>query len=167
VTVPVERDPEPVGEFRSFTAELCRLADWLTQCRIKTVAMESTGGLLDSALRNLEARGFEVVLVNARDVHNVPGRKSEVQDCEWLRELHSVGLLRASFRPSAAIDATANDRRRCCWRSQRFLVRQPAQHDLSIAGLSLLRRRLYKQSRRISERSSGGSRVISGAKNCS
>jgi len=105
VAVPVERDPEPVREFRTFTAELCCLADWLSQCRIKTVAMESTGVYWIPLYEILEARGFEVVLVNARDVHNVPGRKSDVQDCEWLRELHSVGLLRASFRPSAAIVA--------------------------------------------------------------
>jgi transposase len=103
VAVPVERDPEPVREFRTFTAELIRLADWLGQCRIKTVAMESTGVYWIPLYEILEERGFEVVLVNARDVHNVPGRKSDVQDCEWLRELHSVGLLRASFRPAAAI----------------------------------------------------------------
>jgi transposase len=103
VAVPVERDPEPVREFRTFTAELIRLADWLAQCRVKTVALESTGVYWIPLYEIREARGFEVVLVNARDVHNVPGRKSDVQDCEWLRELHSVGLLRASFRPAAAI----------------------------------------------------------------
>jgi transposase len=101
VAVPVERDPEPVREFRTFTAELMRLADWLAQCRIKTVAMESTGVYWIPLYEILEERGFEVVLVNAREVHNVPGRKSDVQDCEWLRELHSVGLLRSSFRPDA------------------------------------------------------------------
>jgi transposase len=103
VAVPVERDPEPIREFRTYTGELTRLADWLTQCRIKTVAMESTGVYWIPLYEILEERGFEVVLVNARDVHNVPGRKSDVQDCEWLRELHSVGLLRASFRPAADI----------------------------------------------------------------
>jgi transposase len=103
VAVAVERDPQPVREFRTFTAELCRLADWLIQCQIKTVAMESTGVYWIPLYEILEARGFEVVLVNARDVHNVPGRKSDVRDCEWLRELHSVGLLRSSFRPSADI----------------------------------------------------------------
>jgi transposase len=103
VAVPPDRDPEPVREFRTFTAELCRLADWLAQCRIKTVAMESTGVYWIPLYEILEERGFEVVLVNARDVHNVPGRKSDVQDCEWLRELQSVGLLRSSFRPSAEI----------------------------------------------------------------
>lgn len=101
VAVPVERDPEPVREFRTFTAELIRLADWLAQCSIKTVAMESTGVYWIPLYEILEERGFAVVLVNARDVHNVPGRKSDVQDCEWLRELHSVGLLRSSFRPAA------------------------------------------------------------------
>jgi transposase len=101
VAVPVDRDPQPVREFRTFTTELSRLADWLAQGRIKTVAMESTGGYWIPLYEMLEARGCEVVLVNARDVHNLPGRKSDVQDCEWLRELQSVGRLRSSFRPSA------------------------------------------------------------------
>jgi transposase len=92
-----------VREFRTFTGELERLADWLAQCRIKTVAMESTAVYWIPLYEILEQRGFEVVLVNAREVHNVPGRKSDVKDCEWLRELHSVGLLHASFRPAAAI----------------------------------------------------------------
>jgi transposase len=103
VAVPPERDPQPVHEFRTFTTDLQRLADWLAQCRIKTVAMESTGVYWIPVYEILEQRGFEVLLVNARDVHNVRGRKSDVTDCEWLRELHSVGLLRASFRPAAAI----------------------------------------------------------------
>src|SRR6202043_484858 len=103
VAVPPDRDPEPVREFRTFTAELHRLADWLTQCGVKTVAMESTGVYWIPLYEILEQRGFEVVLVNARDVHNVRGRKSDVSDCEWLQQLHSVGLLRASFRPAAAM----------------------------------------------------------------
>jgi len=103
VAVPPDRDPQPVREFRTFTADLHRLADWLVQCGVKTVAMESTGVYWIPLYEILEQRGFQVVLVNARDVHNVPGRKSDVKDCEWLRELHSVGLLRASFRPAAAI----------------------------------------------------------------
>jgi transposase len=103
VAVPSDRDPQPVREFRTFTGELYRLADWLSQCGIKTVAMESTGVYWIPAYEILEERGFEVVLVNARDVHNVRGRKSDVSDCEWLQELHSVGLLRASFRPAASI----------------------------------------------------------------
>ena len=103
VAVPPDRDPQPVRAFRSFTGELERLADWLARCRIKTVAMESTGVFWIPLHEILEQRGFEVMLVNARDVHNVRGRKSDVMDCEWLRELHSVGLLRPSFRPAAAI----------------------------------------------------------------
>ena len=86
----------------AFAADLHRLADWLAQCGIKTVAMESTGVYWIPVYEILEQRGLEVVLVNARDVRNVRGRKSDVQDCEW-QELHSVGLLRASFRPDAAI----------------------------------------------------------------
>jgi hypothetical protein len=103
VAVPPDRDPQPVREFRTFTTELERLADWLARCGIKTVAMESTGVYWIPLYEILEQRGFEVMLVNARDVHNVRGRKSDVMDCEWLRELHSVGLLRASFRPAAAM----------------------------------------------------------------
>src|SRR5215475_3612708 len=103
VAVPPERDPQPVREFRTFTADLHRLANWLAQCGVKTVAMESTGVYWIPLYEILDERGFEVLLVNARDVHNVRGRKSDVKDCEWLQQLHSVGLLRASFRPAAAI----------------------------------------------------------------
>jgi transposase len=103
VAVPPDRDSQPVREFRTFTGELNGLANWLAQCGVKTVAMESTGVYWIPLYEILEQRGFEVVLVNARDVHNVRGRKSDVKDCEWLQELHSVGLLRASFRPAAAI----------------------------------------------------------------
>lgn len=103
VAVPPDRDPEPVRCFKTFTAELHRLADWLVTCGVKSVAMEATGVFWIPIYEILEARGFEVLLVNARHVRNVPGRKSDVTDCEWLRELHSVGLLRASFRPAAEI----------------------------------------------------------------
>src|SRR5215472_2362667 len=103
VAVPPDRDPQPVREFPTFTTELERLADWLARCGIKTVAMESTGVYWIPLYEILEQRGYEVMLVNARDVHNVRGRKSDVMDCEWLRELHSVGLLRPSFRPAAAM----------------------------------------------------------------
>ena len=105
VAVPRDRDPMAVREFKTFTADLQRLAEWLVQCRIKTVALESTGVYWLPVYETLEARGIEVVLVNARDVHNVRGRKSDVSDCAWLQELHSVGLLRPSFRPAAAIVA--------------------------------------------------------------
>ena len=112
VAVSRERDPQPVREFRTFTTELYRLVDWLAQCGIKTVAMESTGVYWIPLYEILEERGFEVILVNARNVHNVRGRKSDVSDCEWLQELHSVGLLRPSFRPAAAIVARSYLRER-------------------------------------------------------
>ncbi len=105
VAVPADRDPEPVRAFSTFTAELHRLADWLVGCGIKTVAMESTGVYWIPLHEVLEERGLEVVLVNAHHVHNVRGRKTDVQDCQWLQELHSVGLLHASFRPAGEIVA--------------------------------------------------------------
>jgi transposase len=105
VAVPPDRDAQPVQSFPTFTADLQRLAEWLTACRVKSVAMEATGVYWIPIYELLEARGFEVVLVNARHLKNVPGRKSDVSDCEWIRELHSVGLLRGSFRPTAAIVA--------------------------------------------------------------
>lgn len=103
VAVPPERDPEPVHSFKTFTADLHHLADWLQACKIKTVAMESTGVYWIPIFEILEERGFEVVLVNSRHIKNVPGRKSDVLDCQWIQELHSVGLLRGSFRPAAEI----------------------------------------------------------------
>ena len=105
VAVPPGRDPEPVRCFKTFTDDLHRLADWLVACGVKTVAMEATGVYWIPIYEVLEARGLEVLLVNARHVRNVPGRKSDVADCEWLQELHSVGLLRGSFRPTAEIVA--------------------------------------------------------------
>lgn len=105
VAVPPDRDVTPVQSFRTFTNDLLRLADWLTAGRVTSVAMEATGVYWIPIYEILEARGFEVVLVNARHLKNVPGRKSDVSDCEWIRELHSVGLLRGSFRPPDAIVA--------------------------------------------------------------
>lgn len=103
VAVPADRDTESVQSFPTFTEDLHRLADWLQQCRVDTVAMESTGVYWIPLFQILEARGIEVHLVNAQHVHHVPGRKSDVLDCQWLQYLHSVGLLKASFRPEQAI----------------------------------------------------------------
>lgn len=103
VAVPPDRDPTPVQSFKTFTPDLLRLADWLTACRVTSVAMEATGVYWIPVYEILQARGFDVLLVNARHLKNVPGRKSDVSDCEWIRELHSVGLLRGSFRPADAI----------------------------------------------------------------
>src|SRR5712691_10477849 len=101
VAVPIDRDPHPVRVFGTFTPDLETLADWLTACRVTTVAMESTGVYWIPIFELLEARGFEVYLVNAQHIKNVPGRKRDVQDCQWIQRLHSYGLLSASFRPEA------------------------------------------------------------------
>lgn len=105
VAVPPDRDPTPVRSFTTFTSDLLRLADWLVACRVTSVAMEATGVYWIPIFEILEARGLTVLLVNARHLKNVPGRKSDVSDCEWIRELHSVGLLRGSFRPPDTIVA--------------------------------------------------------------
>jgi len=92
-------DDEPVREFSTFTGDLERLAEWLQTCGITTVAMESTGIYWIPVFEILESHGLEVRLVNARHVKNVPGRKSDVLDCQWLQQLHTYGLLRGAFRP--------------------------------------------------------------------
>jgi transposase len=98
-----DRDPEPVRSFGTFTADLHRLADWLVQGGVTTVAMESTGVYWIPAYEILEQRGLEVVLVNARDAKHVPGRKTDVSDAQWLQRLHEYGLLRGSFRPKGEV----------------------------------------------------------------
>jgi transposase len=105
VAVPPDQAASPVQSFKTYTSDLLRLADWLGACRVTSVAMEATGVYWIPIYEILETRGIEVLLVNARHMKNVPGRKSDVSDCEWLRELHSVGLLRGSFRPTDAIVA--------------------------------------------------------------
>ena len=105
VAVPEDRDKESVRSFSTFTEDLHRMARWLIDCGIDTVAMESTGVYWIPIFQILESYGIEVCLVNARHVKNVPGRKTDVQDCQWLQYLHSVGLLRGSFRPGADVVA--------------------------------------------------------------
>jgi transposase len=100
VAVPPELSPEPVQAFQSFTGDLYRLADWLVEIGVTTVAMESTGIYWIPVFDILEAHGLEVLLVNARHVKNVPGRKTDVSDAQWLQQLHSYGLLRGSFHPA-------------------------------------------------------------------
>ncbi len=103
VCVPEGRAEPRVREFKCFTNSLYQLADWLTQCGIKSVAMESTGVYWIPLYEVLTERGFEVVLANAKYVKNVPGRKTDVQDCQWLQQLHTYGLLHASFLPEELI----------------------------------------------------------------
>lgn len=103
--VPADRDPEPVRRFGTFTPDLLALADWLQACGIQTVAMESTGVYWIPIFEILEARGLDAQVVNARHLKQVPGRKSDWLDCQWIQRLHSWGLLTGSFRPAADICA--------------------------------------------------------------
>ena len=103
VAVAVNRDATPVRTFRTFSGDLHALAERLQAVGITTVAMESTGVYWIPVFEILETRGFEVVLVNARDVKQVPGRKTDVNDAQWLQQLHQYGLLRGSFRPREAV----------------------------------------------------------------
>lgn len=105
VAVPPERDEDSVRSFPTFTADLQRLADWLSACGVDTVAMESTGVYWIPLFEILEARGLQVYLVNARHLKNVTGRKTDVLDCQWIQQLHTYGLLSPSFRPPGEIVA--------------------------------------------------------------
>jgi len=98
--VPPELSDEPVRTFQSFTGDIERMADWLVSLGIKTVAMESTGVYWIPVYEILEDHGLVVVLANARDCKAVPGRKSDVNDAQWIQRLHACGLLRASFHPA-------------------------------------------------------------------
>jgi transposase len=123
VAVPPSRDNQPVRRFGCTTAELKAMADWLKQCGIRTIAMQSTGVYWIAVYDILEAAGLEVYLVNARDTKNLPGRKSDVQESQWLMKLHTYGLLRNSFRPSQEIRTM-----RTYWRQRNDLVRAGARH---------------------------------------
>ena len=123
VAVPPTRESEPVRRFGCTTAELKEMADWLKQCGIRTVAMQSTGVYWIAVYDMLEEAGLEVYLVNARETKNLPGRKSDVPESQWLMKLHTYGLLRNSFRPSQEIR-----RLRTYWRQRNDLVRAAGRH---------------------------------------
>ena len=106
VAVPEDRDPEPVRIFSTFTEDREALADWLLACGITTAAMESSGVYWIPRYQILEDRGIKVCLTSARQMRNVPGRRTDWQECQWLQYLHSVGLLRAAFRPQQQVCAT-------------------------------------------------------------
>ncbi len=103
VAVPADRDPNPIKEFQTFTSDLHQMVNWLEECKIKTVVMESTGVYWIPAFELLESRGFDVKLVNARHTKNVGAHKTDVLDCQWLQQLGTFGLLPTSFRPAEAI----------------------------------------------------------------
>lgn len=121
--VPPDRDDDPVREFKSYTVDLERLASWLKECGVDIVAMESTGVYWIPLFELLERRGFTVLLVNARHVKNVSGRKSDVLDCQWLQQLMSYGLLRGAFRPADEVCVL-----RALTRQRAMLLRSQARH---------------------------------------
>ena len=123
VAVPADRDQKPVRQFGAFTRDLLAIVEWLVQLGVRSVAMESTGVYWIPLYQLLEEAGLKVCLVNARHVKNVPGRKSDVRDCQWLQYLHSVGLLLGSFRPAQAICAS-----RSIYRYRQNLLSMAAQH---------------------------------------
>src|SRR6201984_722210 len=123
VAVPSTRDSQPVRRFGCTTAELKAMADWLKQCKIRTIAMQSTGVYWVSVYDVLEEAGLEVYLVNANETKNLPGRKSDVQESQWLMKLHTYGLLRNSFRPSQEIRTM-----RTYWRQRNDLVQSAGRH---------------------------------------
>lgn len=123
VAIPEGIDEEPVREFSTFTDDLERLVQWLISCGITTVAMESTGIYWIPVFEILEHHGLDVRLVNARHVKNVPGRKSDVLDCQWLQQLHTYGLLRGAFRPVEQVCAL-----RAYVRQRATLVRNASSH---------------------------------------
>jgi len=121
VAILSSRDADPIREFGSWTADLHKMAKWLKEHGITTVAMQSTGVYWIPVLEILEQYGIEVYLVNAHGTKNLPGRKTDVQECEWLRKLHTYGLLRNSFRPPEEIRSI-----RTIWRQRDRLVKESA-----------------------------------------
>ena len=123
VAVPADRDEQPVRQFGAFTADLAALADWLTECGIETVALESTGVYWIALFEFLEGRGFQVLLVDPRRLKSVPGRKTDVVDCQWLQQLHTFGLLSGAFRPAEQVCVL-----RSYMRQRAMLVQYASQH---------------------------------------
>lgn len=123
VAVPPDRDPEPVRVFQTFTDDLERIAQWLAECGITTAAMESTGVYWIPLFDILEARRLKPCLTNPRGMKNVPGRRTDWHDGQWLQYLHTIGLLKGSFRPAAEIVVV-----RGLMRQRQGLVQMAAQH---------------------------------------
>jgi transposase len=123
VAVPPDRDEHPVRVFDTFTEDLQQLADWLIACGITTVAMESTGVYWIPLYDILQLRGVKPCLVDARHMKNVPGRRTDWHECQWIQFLHSVGLLRSAFRPDEQVCAV-----RALTRHRAELVQMASQH---------------------------------------
>ena len=121
VAISPERDPEPVRRFGCFTADLREMAGWLVVKGVRSVALQSTGVYWMPVFEMLEQHGLEVYLVNAQHTKNVPGRKSDIQECQWLLKLHACGLLNNSFQPTDEIRIA-----RTLWRHRGNLVAEAA-----------------------------------------
>ena len=124
VAVPDDRAEHPVREFGAYTVDLHRLSDWLAECGVETVALESTGVYWIPLYAVLEERGFAVLLVDPHKLKNVPGRKTDVSDCQWLQQLHTYGLLASAFRPDSQI------RRLRSYLRQRSMLIEYASHHI-------------------------------------
>ena len=146
VAVPPDLDPEPVRRFGCFTSDLLEMADWLVRCGIETAVMQSTG-VYGTALHDILAeRGIRVFVVNARDTKNLPGRKTDIQECQWLLKLHVYGLLRNSFRPEEEIlmmrtywrqrQQHIGDASRCIQHMQKALTQMNVQLANAISDIS-------------------------------
>ena len=146
VSVPPDRNPQPIREFGSWTAALEEMARWLKDCRIRTVVMQSTGVYWIALHDVLQRHGLKVNLVDARGSKNVPGRKSDVQECQWLRKLHTYGLLRPCFLPPPEIHAVrtlwrlrsqhVRDAGRCIQRMQKAMIQMNVQLHNALSDIS-------------------------------
>jgi transposase len=146
VAVPSDLDPAPVRSFGCFTQDLQEMANWLVKCGIETVAMQSTGVYWIALYDILAERGIEVFLVNAQDTKNLPGRKTDIQECQWLLKLHASGLLRNSFRPEEEIlvmrtywrqrQQHIEDASRCIQHMQKALTQMNVQLANAISDIS-------------------------------
>jgi transposase len=146
VAVPCGRDTQPVREFGSWTAALIEMAQWLIRCGIRTVVMQSTGVYWIAVHDVLEKHGLEVNLVDARGTKNVPGRKSDVQECQWLMRLHTYGMLRSCFLPGPEIhgvrtmwrlrDQHVKDAGRCVQHMQKALIEMNVQLHIALSDIS-------------------------------
>jgi transposase len=123
VAVPPERDPNPVRKCETFTGDLHQMAEWLVRCGITTAAMESTGVYWIPVYDVLEQHGLQPCLVNPRNMKNVPGKRTDFHECQWIQHLHSLGLLHAAFRPDGEVCAV-----RSLMRHRNDLVQMASQH---------------------------------------
>jgi transposase len=146
VAVAPDLDPEPVQSFGCFTQDLREMANWLVRCGVETVALQSTGVYWIALYDILSERGIRVFVVNAADTKNLPGRKTDIQECQWLLKLHAYGLLRNSFRPEEEIlvmrtywrqrQQHIGDASRCIQHMQKALTQMNVQLANAISDIS-------------------------------